>query len=370
LDTGAAVPLLSSNFVFRFAVPTVQRKVAVPIYDVSNREVVGAGLAFTRYMLLQHKLHVTAECFEVAPLDSECDAILPFWWMAQHQPLGLWEGPGCVSFTSDKCQKHCQEAPADQFTLEYDEGILHTKDPAAVGFIGMVTMKDGEAVIDLEAAVPPQYHQYLSVFAREASDALPPHRSYDHAIDLKPGEQPPWGPVYALSEKELAVLRDWLKEMLATGKIRPSKSPAGAPILFVPKPHGRGLRLCVDYRGLNRVTILNRYPLPLMVELRDRVCRARLFTKIDLKSGYNLVRIKEGDEWKTAFRTRYGHYESLVMPFGLANAPATFQNMMNEILRDLLDHGVICYIDDILIYSETQKGTRTLSPRSPEAFKR
>ena len=143
--------------------------------------------------------------------------------------------------------------------------------------------------------------------------------------------------------------------MLDSGKIRPSKSPAGAPILFVPKPHGRGLRLCVDYRGLNRVTIMNRYPLPLMNELRDRVAGSRIFTKIDLKAGYNLIRIKPGDEWKTAFRTRYGHYEYLVMPFGLANAPATFQDMMNEILRDLIDHGVVVYINDILIYMENEK---------------
>ena len=110
--------------------------------------------------------------------------------------------------------------------------------------------------------------------------------------------------------------------MPRTGKIRTSKSPAGAPFLFVAKPHGRGLRLCVNYQGLNRITILNRYPLPLMNELRDRVQGATMFIKIDLKSSYNLIRIKEGDEWKTAFRTRYGHFKYLVMPFGLTTAPA------------------------------------------------
>ena len=110
--------------------------------------------------------------------------------------------------------------------------------------------------------------------------------------------------------------------------------------------------MCVDYRGLNMETILNRYPLPLMNELRDRVGGSTIFTKLNLKSGYNLIRIKEGDEWKTAFRTRYGHFEYLVMPFGLANAPATFQNMMNEIFKDMSDSGVVIYLDDILIYSE------------------
>jgi hypothetical protein len=202
--------------------------------------------------------------------------------------------------------------------------------------------------------LPERYHKYINVFLPETARELPPHTVYDHAIDLKEGTQPPWGPIYALSETELKALREYLDEMIKMGKIRPSKSPAGAPILFVPKPHGRGLRMCVEYRGLNKVSIMNRYPLPLMNELRDRVQGSRWFSKIDLKGAYNLVRIKKGDEWKTAFRTRYGHYEYLVMPFGLANAPATFQAMMQEILRDLLDHGVVVYIDDILIYSESE----------------
>ena len=147
-------------------------------------------------------------------------------------------------------------------------------------------------------------------------------------------------------------MRTYLADMLTSGKIRPSKSSAGAPILFVPKKEGLGLRLCVDYRGLNKVTILNRYPLPLMNELHDRVRGAKIFTKLDLKSGYNLIRIQEGDEWKTGFRTRYGLFEYKVMPFGVANAPATFQNMMYEIFRDMIDLGVVINLDDILTYSE------------------
>ena len=158
-----------------------------------------------------------------------------------------------------------------------------------------------------------------------------------------------------MSELELKLVREYLDEMLKTGKIRPSKSSAGAPILFVPKSHGRGLRLCVDYRGLNRITIMNQYPLPLLSELQDRTKNAKIFSKIDLKNGYNLIRIKPGDEWKTAFRTRYGLYEYLVMPFGLCNALATFQNIMNYVLRDLLDKGVVVYLDDILLYSESEE---------------
>ena len=140
--------------------------------------------------------------------------------------------------------------------------------------------------------------------------------------------------------------------MLKQGNISPSKSPAGAPILFVPNPDSR-LRLVVDYRGLNKVTVHNKYPIHLITELRDQVRDAQIFTKLDLKDGFHLTRIRKRDEWKTAFRTRYGHYQYRVMPFGLVNAPATFQIMMNEILREFLDQGVVVYIDDILIYSQS-----------------
>jgi len=142
--------------------------------------------------------------------------------------------------------------------------------------------------------------------------------------------------------------------MLAEGKIVHSKCPAGAGILFVPKPDGR-LPLCVGYRQPNKLTILNTYPLLLNAELRERVAGATIFTKLDLKDGYHLIRIKTGDECKTTFCTRYRHYEYKLMPFGLVNAPAMFQAMMNSILGEFLDHGVVAYLDDILIYSKTME---------------
>ncbi len=138
------------------------------------------------------------------------------------------------------------------------------------------------------------------------------------------------------------------------GFIRPFTSPAGAAIFFVKKKDGT-LRPCVDYRDLNALTIKNRYPLPLISELLDRLHQARYFIKIDLRGAYNLIRIKLGEEWKTAFRTRYGHFEYLVMPFGLANAPAIFQDMMNKIFYNIVDTYVIIYLDDILVYSTNPK---------------
>jgi hypothetical protein len=209
--------------------------------------------------------------------------------------------------------------------------------------------------IDPISQVLAKFRKWAHIMTKEAAAKLPEHKRYDHAIDINDGETPPWGPCYALSEKELEVPRDWVKDMLETCKIRCSKLPAGSPIIFVPKAHGRGFRLCVDYRGLNKIRIANRYPLPIMSELQDRVRGTRIFTKMDLKNGYHMIHVKKGDEWKTAFRYRYGLYEFMVIPFGLINAPATFQDMMNHILKDLLDEGVVVYIDDVLIYAKTVK---------------
>ena len=156
-----------------------------------------------------------------------------------------------------------------------------------------------------------------------------------------------------MSEVELRELRKNLDENLAKGYIRPSKSEFASPVLFVKKRNG-DLRLCVEYRALNSITKKNRYPLLRIDELLDQLRSARLFTKLDLRSAYNLVRIREGDEHKTAFRTRYGLFESLVMPFGLSNAPAVFQSFVNNVLREFLDIFVVVYLDDILVYSKSE----------------
>lgn len=214
---------------------------------------------------------------------------------------------------------------------------------------------DDDASISSQPILPPEYADYADVFSEANANVLFKHASHDHAIDLiNDTKQPPYGPIYNLSETELATLRAYIDTHLEIGFIRPSKFPAGAPILFTKKPNG-GLRLCVDYRGLNNLTIKNQYPLPLVGELLDRLGRAKKFTKIDLTNAYYCIRIKQGDEWKTAFRTRYGHFEYQVVPFGLSNAPATFQAYINAALAKKLDVFVIVYLDDILIYSENPK---------------
>lgn len=177
--------------------------------------------------------------------------------------------------------------------------------------------------------VPEQVKEFAHLFAdKEGAEKLPPSRGHlDHSINLRKESgtttMPPWGPLYNMSREELLVLRKTLTELLEKGWIRPSHSPAAAPVLFVKKPNG-GLRLCVDYRGLNAVTVPDRYPLPLFKETLRQLSKARWFSKLDVKSAFHRIRIREGDEWMTAFRCRLGLFEWLVTPFGLVNAPATF----------------------------------------------
>ncbi|GBG72342.1 hypothetical protein CBR_g11920 [Chara braunii] len=177
-------------------------------------------------------------------------------------------------------------------------------------------------------------------------------RPIQHCIEIEPGSKTPKGAVYRMSPWELEELRKQLDELLEKGWIRPSSSPFGAPVLFVPKKEGE-FRMCIDYRGLNAITVKNAEPLPRIDDLLDRMQGRKYFSRIDLKSGYHQIEVHPDDQYKTAFRTRYGHYEFIIMPFGLTNAPATFQRCMNDLFRPWLDRFVVVYLDDILIFSKT-----------------
>ena len=178
------------------------------------------------------------------------------------------------------------------------------------------------------------------MFSEEEINKLPEYSPWNYEIKLIEGSTPPYGPIYPLKEKELAVLGEYINKQMAVPKIRLLKSRARSPILFVPKVYGT-LHLCVDYCGLNKIIVKDRTPFPLMTELREQLAKAKIFTKLDLRHGYNLIRIAEGDEWNSAFRTKYGLFEYLVIPFGLCNAPASFVAMINQVLRKLLDEAVI-----------------------------
>ncbi|KAA0032356.1 ty3-gypsy retrotransposon protein [Cucumis melo var. makuwa] len=206
--------------------------------------------------------------------------------------------------------------------------------------------------VDVSLSSEPVVRDYPDVFPEELP-GLPPHREVEFAIELEPGTVPISRAPYRMAPAELKELKVQLQELLDKGFIRPSVSPWGAPILFVKKKDG-SMRLCIDYRELNKVTVKNRYPLPRIDDLFDQLQGATVFSKIDLRSGYHQLRIKDGDVPKTAFRSRYGHYEFIVMSFGLTNAPAVFMDLMNRVFREFLDTFVIVFIDDILIYSKTE----------------
>ncbi|KAK3530126.1 hypothetical protein QTP86_014792, partial [Hemibagrus guttatus] len=258
--------------------------------------------------------------------------ILGFPWLRRHDPHISWRSGELVRW-STTCLRGCLQDPVAR------------------------PCRTSQVQRPLEAAgghLPSQYMDFHMVFSEERAARLPHHQVWDCAIDLLPNASPPKGRIYPLSLLESKAMEEYIESSLAAGHIWPSTSPAASGFFFVGKKDG-GLRPCIDYRGLNAVTVRYPYPLPLVPAALEQLRGAQVFTKLDLRSAYNLVRIREGDEWKTAFHTTHGHYEYCVMPFGLTNAPAVFQALINEVFRDLLGRGVIAYIDDILVYSASME---------------
>ena len=214
------------------------------------------------------------------------------------------------------------------------------------------TVKARPSVSDI-----PTVSDFPDVFPEEFP-GFPPQREIEFAIDVVPGATPVSVTPYRMAPLELKELKLQLQELLDKGFIRPSISPWGAPVLFVKKKDGT-LRLCVDYRQLNKLTVKNKYPLPRIDDLFDQLKGASIFLKIDLRSGYHQLKIKDADVHKTAFRTRYGHYEFFVMPFGLTNAPGAFMDLMNRVFRPYVDQFVVVFIDDILVYSKDRESHDT-----------
>uniref|UniRef100_A0A8C6XG21 ribonuclease H n=1 Tax=Naja naja TaxID=35670 RepID=A0A8C6XG21_NAJNA len=282
VDSGATMKFMDQAFVVRFKVPLDPVDLPLQVETIDGRELIAGPIKFaTQPLRLTIGAHEEAIHFYVTA-DLHFPLVLGMAWLWTHDPQVAWS-QNAVSFPSLQCVDHICHACA------------------------------GQDVSTPVVSLPPELRDFADVFSEKEADGLPPHRPYDCPVDLLPNASLPV---------------EWF--------IRPSSSPLAAPVLFVKKKTG-DLRLCCNYCRLNAITVRNRYPLPLILELMERLREATIFTK--------------GDEWKTAFGTRYSHFEYTVMPFGLTNAPAVFQHFMNDVFRDMLDKFVVVYLDYILIYS-------------------
>jgi hypothetical protein len=277
-DTGSNVFVLNHEWAQKHSIFQVQRQRPLTVMGFASRPEDSAGKAFTPNLQLSIKNYTISISCELATLEPGIDIIIPGGWFIVQHPMSFDEGDIQV-------QKHdCHSPPG----VIYDEDLIHDPEARVIRSISAAEPHTQESP---HQHISTEYHQYIHLFTDEKGSSLPPHHSFDHIIDLEEGKTPPFGPIYSLSEKELGVLREYLDRMLAQGKIAPLKSPAGAPILFVPKSNGK-LHLCVNYRGLNNIIIKNQYALLLMNELRDRVIGAKYFTQLDLRDGYYLIRMK------------------------------------------------------------------------------
>ena len=371
IDCGASDIFINKRFVHLNKILTHKLDKPRPVYNIDGSLNKAGSITHGVWLTMSIGSYTEKLRFYITDLGPE-DIILGGPWFDRVDPIIHWkersieipDGPEDISDDSDPLKK----LPANRQNRRrwVKAGILeHATDElwCHAGFtINASTTKSTELAAKdhesrpaqtFEELVPEAYHEFAKVFSDEEAQRLPQHQNWDHTIDLKPDAPDSMrSKIFPMPLNEQEALDSFLKEHLEKGYIIPSKSPMASPFFFVKKKDGK-LRPVMDYRKLNDVTIKNVYPLPLASDIINRLRGAKVFTKFDVRWGYNNIRIKEGDEYKAAFVTNRGLFEPRVMYFGLTNSPATFQTLMNVIFADLIAEGkVAVYLDDILIWSD------------------
>ena len=366
IDSGATHDFISSKFVKRVMLPTqlLPNKSKLIFGDGSTVQIAEKTKAN-----LKIQKHQTRRNLIVAPINNY-DIILGQSWLKQVNPRIDWKKK-TVTIKKGRLQPIILTANHNSDNAYLNEMLLSTLQ------VKKALRNDEEMFLCLIQPIPTEQQcnstemnqapednsdkaerlktAYQDIFG-DLPKGLPPDRfGIEHHIRLKPESTiPPSRPPYRMSPAETDELKRQLQELVDKQFIQPSSSPYASPVLFVKKKNGK-LRMCIDYRGINKITVKNNYPLPKIDELLDRLHGAKVFSKLDLSSGYYQVKIAEEDIEKTAFCTRYGLFEFRVLPFGLTGAPSTFMSLMNRVFYDYLDKFVIVYLDDILVYSKNEE---------------
>ena len=359
VDSGATDNFIDIAFARKHQLPTFPLDAPIPI-TLADGTAPTSGL-ITHWTVLDIKTPRTSSTVVFYLIDCpKITMILGHEWLNRVNPNIDWK-TGEITQRVNAPPRFPTPLPMHQKTLKLSnatalilsaskfDAAVRRRDPVYICTLvpAKVDANPGE-----EVTLPDCYNEFSSVFEDRMQTQLPDHRDYDLKIELLPDTRPPAGPVYRHTEKEEAVLKQYILDNLKIGRIQPSNSPCSSPVLFSPKKDGT-LRLCVDYRGLNAITKRNRYPLPLIEDVLDSLKGSKYFTTMDLRDGYHNLRIAPGHEWMTAFRTKFGLFEYTCVPFGLTNAPPVFQAFIDRVFGDLLFQGVVVYLDDVMIYADT-----------------
>ena len=373
IDSGASTEFIDTGFASRCGLTITPSACTIRLADGTVVPAHGQTTVTTLLTAAHGKPPIPfTATFTVTPLKGY-DAILGLSWLATHDVNVGWRnrtielrtagqpsrfvrpiecigdtGEGLATLTVNGLARAHRRGEVDDIYVVFAAQSADGADSASPAL--SLASASAEPVSPAVAAL---LTEFADVFPDALPPGLPPDRGVQHRIVLKPGATPPPArPLHHQSSKDLAVFEEYTRSMIAAGQLRVSASPYGAMALIVRKKDGTA-RVVVDYRALNDLTVKNKYPLPLMDELFDRVVNAKVFSKLDLRTGFHQIRVHEDDVEKTAFRTRYGSFEYRVLPMGLSNAPGTFMQLMNDTFRDLLDRSVLVFLDDILVFSAT-----------------